>query len=56
MGFETVFADKCRSRSQELLALRPTGSGASTSLERVGGQGTGGEGVPPTIIQDNPFV
>ena len=41
-GFETAFAEKYRGRSQELLALRPTGSGASTPLERVGGQDTGG--------------
>ena len=30
--------------SQELLALRPTGSPTSTPPERVGGLGTGGEG------------
>ena len=41
-GFETVFAEKCRGRSQEFLALRPTGSGDSTPLERVGGVGAGG--------------
>ena len=41
-GFETTFSGNCRGRSQELLALRPTGSGAATPPERVGGLGTGG--------------
>ena len=36
------FCGKCGGRSQELLALHPSGSGVSTPLERVGGLGIGG--------------
>lgn len=38
------FAEKCRGRGQELLALSPAVSGPSTALERVGGLCAGGEG------------
>ena len=54
MGFETGFAGKCRYRSQELLALRPTGSASAIHDPEVDADAVWSRPAPATL--DRPLA